>query len=60
MSEQENRKPQHGDEQKPGQAQRSGNQPNQPGQKGQHDQQGQPKNPQPVQEKHDQDKKKPA
>ena len=60
MFDQENRKLQHTDEQKPGSEQRSGNQPNQPVQQKQQNPSGQPKSPQPEQEKHDQEKKKQA
>jgi hypothetical protein len=61
MSDQENRNPQHSDPQKPG-PQKSGNQPNpsvQPEPKAQFPT-GQPKSPQPVPEKHDQEKKQNA
>jgi hypothetical protein len=54
MSDQENRNPQHTDPQKPG------NQPNVPVPPKQEVPSGQPKTPQPVQEKHDQEKKKQA
>ena len=60
MSDQENRKLQHTDEQKPGPEQKSGNQPNQPVQQKQENPSGQPKSPQSEQEKHDQEKKKQA
>ena len=60
MADQENRKLEHTDEQKPGSEQKSGNQPNQSLQQKQQDPSGQPKNPQSEQEKHDQDKKKQA
>jgi hypothetical protein len=52
--------PQHTDSQKPGQEQKSGNQPNQPVQEKQQVRTGQPKSPQPKQEKHDQANKKHA
>jgi hypothetical protein len=60
MSDQENRKLQHTDEQKPGPEQKSGNQPNQPVQQKQENPSGQPKSPQSEQEKHDHEKKKQA
>jgi hypothetical protein len=60
MSDQENRKLQHTDEQKPGSEQKSGNQPNQPVQQKPENPGGQPKSPQSEQEKHDQEKKKQA
>jgi hypothetical protein len=60
MSDQENRKLQHTDEQKPGSEQKSGNQPNQPVQQKQENPSGQPKSPQSEQEKHDQEKQKQA
>jgi hypothetical protein len=60
MSDQEERKLQHTDEQKPGLEQRSGNQPNQPVQQKQANPGGQPKSPQSEQEKRDQAKKKQA
>jgi hypothetical protein len=59
MSDQENRKLQHTDEQNPGSEQKSGNQPDQPVQK-QQNPSGQPKSPQSEQEKHNQEKKKQA
>jgi len=54
MSDQENRKLQHTDEQKPGSEPKSGNQPNQPVQQKQENPSGQPKSPQSEPEKHDQ------
>jgi hypothetical protein len=54
VSNQESRNPQHSDPQKPG------NQPNIPVTPKQEIPAGQPKTPQPVQEKHDEEKKKPA
>ena len=60
MSDQENRKLQHTDDQKPGSEQKSGNQPNRPVQQKQENPSGQPKSPQSEQEKHDQEKKKQA
>jgi hypothetical protein len=60
MSDQENRKLQHTDEQNPGSQQKSGNQPNQPVQQKHQDPSGQPKSPKSEQEKHDQEKKKKA
>src|SRR5664279_3801805 len=60
MSDQENRKPQQSDPQKPGWEQKPGNEPNQPMQPKQEVPSGQPKTPQPEQEKHDQEKKKSA
>ncbi len=54
MSDPEIRTPQHSDPQKPG------NQPNVPVPPKQEIPSGQPKTPQPAQEKHDQEKKKPA
>jgi hypothetical protein len=60
MADQENRKLEHTDEQKPGSEQKSGNQPNPPLQPKQQDPNGQPKSPQTEQEKHDQEKKKQA
>jgi hypothetical protein len=60
MSDQEERKLQHTDEQKPGLEQKSGNQPNRPVQPKQENPSGQPKSPQSEQEKRDQGKKKPA
>ena len=59
-SDQENRKLQHTDEQKPGSEQKSGNQPSQPAQQKQENPSGQPKSPQSEQEKYDQEKKKQA
>jgi hypothetical protein len=59
MSGQENRNPQHSDPQKSG-PEKPGNQPNQPTQQKPPVPTGQPKTPQPEQEKHDQQKKKPA
>jgi hypothetical protein len=53
MSDQENRKLQHTDDQKPGSEQKSGKQPNQPVQQKQENPSGQPKSPQSEQEKHD-------
>jgi len=59
MSNLEDPKLQHTDEQKPGSEQKSVNQPNQPPQqKKQENPSGQPKSPQSEQEKHDQEKKK--
>jgi hypothetical protein len=60
MSDQENRNPQHGDPQKPGPEKKPGNQPDVPVLPKQEVPSGQPKTPQPAQEKHDQEKKKPA
>ena len=60
MSDQQNRKLQHTDEQQPGSEQKSGNQPNQPVQQRQENLSGQPKSPQSEQEKHGQEKKKQA
>jgi hypothetical protein len=60
MSDQENRKLQHNDEQNPGSQQKSGNQANQPVQQKQENPSGQPKSPQSEQEKHNQEKKKQA
>jgi hypothetical protein len=60
MADQESRKPQDIDPQKPGSEQRPGNQPNQPVQQKQQVPGGQPKSPQPEQEKHDQEKQKQA
>jgi hypothetical protein len=60
MSDQQDRKLQHTDEQKPVSEQKSGNQPNQPMQQKQENPSGQPKSPQSEQEKHDQEKKKQA
>jgi hypothetical protein len=60
MSDQQDRKLQHTDEQKPVSEQKSGNQPNQPVQQKQQNTGGQPKSPQSEQEKHDQEKKKQA
>jgi hypothetical protein len=57
MSDQQDRKLQHTDEQKPGSDQRTGNQPVQ---QKQENRSGQPKSPQSEQEKHDQEKKKQA
>ena len=59
MSEQEYRKLQHSDPQKP-EEQKPGNQPNVPVPPKQEIPSGQPKTPQPAQEKHNQEKKKPA
>jgi hypothetical protein len=60
MSDQQDRKLQHTDEQKPVSEKKSGNQPNQPVQQKQENPGGQPKSPQSEQEKHDQGKKKQA
>jgi hypothetical protein len=60
MSDQENRKLQHTDEQQPGSEQKSGNQPNQPVQQKQENPTGQPKSPQSEPEKRDQERKKQA
>jgi|HubBroStandDraft_1064217.scaffolds.fasta_scaffold199565_1 hypothetical protein len=60
MSDQENRKLQHTDEQKPDSAHKSGNLPNQPVQQKQENPSGQPKIPRSEPEKHDQEKKKQA
>jgi hypothetical protein len=60
MSDQESRKLEHTDEQKPGSEQKHGNQPSQPVQHKQENPSGQPKSPQSEQEKHDQEKKKQA
>ena len=60
MSDQENRKLQHTDEQNPGSQQKSGNQPNQPVQQKRENPSGQPKSPQSEQGKHGQEKKKQA
>ena len=60
MSDQENRKLQHTDEQWPGSDQKPGNQPNPPVQQKQENPSGQPKSPRSEQEKHDQEKKKQA
>jgi hypothetical protein len=60
MSDQQDRKLQHTDEQKPSSQQGSGNQPNQPVQQKQENPSGQPKSPRSEQEKHDQEKKKQA
>jgi hypothetical protein len=57
MSDQENRKLQHTDEQKPGSEQKSGNHPSQPVQQKQENPRGQSKSPQAEQEKHEQEKK---
>jgi hypothetical protein len=57
MSDQEKRKPQHTDAQKPGTEQKPGSQPNQPVQQ---NQSAQPKSPQPEQGRNDQEKKKQA
>ena len=57
MSDKQDRKLQHTDEQKPGSDQRTGNQPVQ---QKQENRSGQPKSPQSEQEKHDQEKKKQA
>jgi hypothetical protein len=57
MSDQENRKLQHTDEQKPDSAHKSGSQPNQ---QKQENPSGQPKSPRSEREKHDQEKKKQA
>jgi hypothetical protein len=60
MSDQEDRKPQHSEPQKPVQDQKSGSQPNQPVQQKQPIPTGQPKTPQSEQEKHLQANKKHA
>jgi hypothetical protein len=60
MSDQQDRKLQHTDEQKPGSEQKSGNQPKQPVQQKQENPSSQPKGPQSEQEKPDQEKKKQA
>ena len=60
MSDQENRKLQHTDEQKPDSAHKSGIQPNQPVQQKQENPSGQPRSPRSEQEQHDQGKKKQA
>ena len=60
MSDQENRKLQHNDEQNPGSQQKAGNQANHPVQQKQENPSGQPKSPQSEQEKHNQEKKKQA
>jgi hypothetical protein len=60
MSDQENRKPQQTDPQKPTTEHKPGNQPNQPAQQKPQVPGGQPKSPQPEQEKHGQEKKKQA
>jgi hypothetical protein len=60
MSDQQDRKLQHTDEQKLVSEKKPGNQPNQPVQQKQENPSGQPKSPQSVQEKHDQEKKKQA
>jgi hypothetical protein len=59
MSDQENRNLQHSDPQKP-EDKKPVTQPNVPVQPKQEVPTGQPKAPQPAQEKHDQEKKKPA
>jgi hypothetical protein len=59
MSDQENRNLQHKDPQKP-EDKKPVTQPNVPAQPKQEVPTGQPKTPQPAQEKHDQEKKKPA
>jgi hypothetical protein len=59
MSDQENRNLQHSDPQKP-EEKKPVTQPNVPVQPKQEVPTGQPKTPQPAQEKHDQEKKKPA
>jgi hypothetical protein len=59
MSDQQDRKLQHTDEQKPVSEKKSGSQPNQPVQK-QENPSGQPKSPRSEQEKHDVEKKKQA
>ena len=60
ISDQQDRKLQHTDEQKPVSEQKSGNQPKQPVQRKQENAGGQPKSPQSEQERHDQEKKKQA
>ena len=60
MSDQQDRKLQHTDEQKPVSEKKSGNQPNQPVQQKQENPSGQPKSPRSEQEKHDVEKKKQA
>ena len=60
MSDQQDRKLQHTDEQMPGSEHKSGNQPNQPVQQKQENPSGQPKSPRSEQEQHDQGKKKQA
>ena len=60
MSDKDNRKLQHTDEQKPGPEQKSGNQPNQPEQQKQQNPGGRPKSPQSEPMKHDQEKKQHA
>jgi hypothetical protein len=60
MSDQQDRKLQHTDEQKPISEKKSGNQPNQPVQQKQENPSGQPKSPRSEQEQHDQGKKKQA
>jgi hypothetical protein len=60
MSDQQDRKLQHTDEQKPVSEQKSGNQPKQPVQQKQENAGGQPKSPQSEQEKPEQEKKRQA
>ena len=60
MSDQQDRKLQHTDEQTPGSEQKSRNQPKQPVQRKQENPSGQSKSPQSEQQKHDQEKKKQA
>ena len=60
MSDQQDRKLQHTDEQKPVSEQKSGNQPKKPVQQKQENTGGRPKSPQSEQEKHAQEKKKQA
>lgn len=60
MSDQQDRKLQHTDEQMPNSEQKSGNQPKQPVQEKQENTGGQPKSPQSEQEKPEQGKKKQA
>jgi hypothetical protein len=60
MSDQQDRKLQHTDEQKPVSEQKSGSQPEQPAQQKQENPGGQPKSPQSEQEKPEQQKKKQA
>jgi hypothetical protein len=60
MSDQQDRKLQHTDEQMPGSEPKSGNQLSQPVQQKQENPGSQPKSPRSEQEKHDQEKKKQA
>jgi hypothetical protein len=60
MSDQQDRKLQHTDEQMPGSEQKSRNQPKQPVQQKLENTGGQPKSPQSEQEKHEQEKQKQA